>query len=73
MLSIVGMTGAILLALRYTNVKITLFTILGVGLVTILNYILVMKSLDGKKSYKENMLEILKLIIPCIIVAIVFP
>lgn len=72
MLSIVGMTGAILLALRYTNVKITLFTILGVGLVTILNYILVMKSLDGKKSYKENMLEILKLIIPCIIVAIVF-
>lgn len=72
MLSIVGMVGAVLLTLRYTNVKITLFTILGIGLVTLLNYILVMKSLEGKKSFKDNMIEVLKMIVPCIIVAIVF-
>lgn len=72
MLAIVGMVGAVLLVLRYTNVKITLFTILGVGLVTLLNYILVMRCLECKKSFKDNMIEVLKMIVPCIIVAIVF-
>lgn len=72
MLSIVGMVAALLLTLRYTNVKITLFSILGIGLITLLNYILVIKSLKGEKSFKTNMLEMIKMIVPCVIVAIVF-
>lgn len=71
-ISLVGLVATILLVLRYTNVKITLFTVLGLVIVTLVNYIIVMRTLDNKKKLSENFMKVLNLIIPCIIVAIVF-
>ena len=70
--SLVGLVATILLVLRYTNVKITLFTILGLAIVTLVNYVVVMRTLDNKKKLSENFMKVMDLIIPCIIVAIVF-
>lgn len=71
-ISLVGLVATILLVLRYTNVKITLFTILGLAIVTLVNYVIVMRTLDNKKKLSENFMKVMDLIIPCIIVAIVF-
>lgn len=71
-LSLVGMVATVLLVLRYTNVKITLFTILGLALITIFNYIVVLKTLNNGKSFKDNFIKAMKTIIPAILVAIVF-
>ena len=72
MLSLVGLVASILLVVRYTNVKITLFTVLGVAVITIANYALIFKTLKGEKTFKENSIEMLNILIPCIIIAIVF-
>lgn len=72
MLSLIGLVASILLVVRYTNVKLTLFTILGVAVITIANYALIFKTLKGGKSFKENSIEMLNILIPCIIIAIVF-
>lgn len=71
-ISLVGLVATILLVLRYTNVKITLFTVLGLAIVTLVNYVVIMRTLDNKKRLTENFMRIMNLIIPCIIVAIVF-
>ncbi|MBR2704137.1 MAG: hypothetical protein IKE91_01570 [Clostridia bacterium] len=71
-ISLVGLVATILLVLRYTNVKITLFTILGLAIVAIVNYVIVMRSLNNGKKLNENFMKVMDLIIPCIIVAIVF-
>lgn len=71
-LSLAGLVGAILLVLRYTNVKITLFTILGLALVTIINYIFILKTLGNDKSFKDNFVETMNVLIPFIIIAVVF-
>ena len=71
-ISLVGLLASILLVLRYTNVKITIFTILGLAVILIANYILILKSLENEKTFKENITEILNVLIPCIIIAIVF-
>ena len=70
--SLIGFVSTLLLVLRYTNVKITLFTILGLAVVTIANYIMILKALKNKKSFKENFMCVMNMLIPCIIVAIVF-
>ena len=72
MLSLVGLVASILLVVRYTNVKITLFTVLGVAVITIANYALIFKTLKGEKTFKENSIEMLNILIQCIIIAIVF-
>ncbi len=71
-LSLIGLVATILLVLRYTNVKITLFTILGLALIIITNYIAILKTLNNNKQYKENFIKAINVLIPCIIVAIVF-
>ncbi len=71
-LSLVGLLASILLVLRYTNVKITLFTVLGLAIVMLFNYIFVIKNLNSGKKYKEDLVELLNILIPCIIVAIIF-
>lgn len=71
-LSLVGLLATTLLVLRYTNVKITLFTILGLAVIVIINYIMILKNLGSKKSFKDDFIEILNILIPCIIIAIVF-
>ena len=72
MLSIVGMVGTILLVIRYTNVRVTLFTILGLALVGLFNYILILNALKNDKSFVDNVKDIVRILIPCIIIAIVF-
>ena len=72
MLSLIGLVASILLIVRYTNVKLTLFTVLGVAIITIANYALIFKTLKGEKTFKENSIEMLNILIPCIIIAIVF-
>ncbi|MBO5349961.1 MAG: hypothetical protein J6A89_09140 [Clostridia bacterium] len=71
-LSLVGLAATILLVLRYTNVKITLFTILGLAVIVISNYILILKSLGNDKTFKQNLIEMLNILIPCFIMAVVF-
>lgn len=70
--SLVGLVATILLVFRYTNVKITLFTILGIAVVVAFNYILILKNLKNDKSFKHNFVDMLNVIVPCIIIAIVF-
>ena len=70
--SLVGLLATTLLVLRYTNVKVTAFTILGLALIVLINYIFILKHLGSNKSFKEDFIEMLNIIIPCIIVAIVF-
>lgn len=72
MLSLIGLVASILLVIRYTNVQLTLFTILGVAVIAIANYALIFKTLNGEKTFKENSIEMLNILIPCIIIAIVF-
>ena len=71
-LSLVGLVATILLTLRYTNVKITLFSILGIAIITIANYILIMKTLGNEKTFKQNFAEISNMLVPTMILAIVF-
>lgn len=71
-ISLVGLLATTLLVLRYTNVKITLFTILGLAIIVLINYIFILKNLGSQKSFKDDFIEILNIIIPCIIVAVVF-
>lgn len=72
MLSLVGLVASVLLVLRYTNVKITLFTLLGLAVVVVANYMFILKSLENDKDFKENFANMFKKLIPCIIIAIVF-
>lgn len=71
-LSLVGLVATILLVLRYANVKMTLFSILGIALVTMTNYVIILKTLNNKKLFKENFIRAINIIIPFIIVALVF-
>ena len=66
------MVATILLVLRYTNVRITLFTILGLAIIVIINYIIILRTLNSDKSFKENIVSEFNNLIPCMIVAIVF-
>lgn len=71
-ISLVGLVATILLVLRYTNVRITLFTILGLAIIVLINYIIILKTLNSDKSLKENIVSAFNNLIPCMIVAIVF-
>lgn len=71
-ISLVGLLATTLLVLRYTNVKITVFTILGLAVIVLINYIFILKHLGSNKSFKEDFIEILNILVPCIIVAVVF-
>ena len=71
-LSLIGLVATILLVLRYTNVKITLFTILGLAVIVLSNYILILKTLSNDKTFKQNFIEMLNILLPCLIVAVVF-
>lgn len=71
-LSLIGLVATILLVLRYTNVKITLFTILGLAVIVLSNYILILKTLSNDKTFKQNFIEMLNILVPCLIVAVVF-
>lgn len=71
-ISLVGLVATILLVLRYTNVKITLFTILGLVVITLINYMIIFRTLSGKNTFKENFVRAINILVPCIIVAIVF-
>lgn len=71
-LSLIGLVATILLVLRYTNVKITLFTILGLAVIVLSNYILILKILSNDKTFKQNFIEMLNILVPCLIVAVVF-
>lgn len=72
MLSLVGLVASVLLVLRYTNVKITLFTILGLAVILVANYLFILKSFENDKDFKENFINMFSKLIPCIIIAIVF-
>lgn len=71
-ISLVGLLATILLVLRYTNVKITVLIILGLAVIVIANYILILKTLGNNKTFKQNFIEMLNILIPCFIIAIVF-
>lgn len=71
-ISLVGLLATILLVLRYTNVKIAVLTILGLAVIVIANYILILKTLGNNKTFKQNFIEMLNILIPCFIIAIVF-
>ena len=71
-ISIVGMIASVLLVLRYTNVEITLFTILGLAILAIIDFIFVYVTLQNDKSFKDNFIKMLKVIVPIIIIAVVF-
>lgn len=71
-LSLVGLCATVLLVLRYTNVKITLFTILGLAFIVISNYIIILKTLGNDKSFKQNFVEMFNILVPCFIIAVVF-
>ena len=72
MISIVGLIATVLLALRYTNVKITLFTVLGLAIVALMNYVIIWNTLENKKPLRTNLIGALNIFVPCIITAIVF-
>lgn len=70
-LSLVGLVASILLVLRYTNVEITLFGILGLATIVVSNYVLILRTLQNDKTFKENFVDLLNILIPVIIIAIV--
>lgn len=71
-ISLIGYVALVLLVLRYTNVKITLFTALAILLVTLLNNSVIVKTLSEKKSFNETLIKEIVSFIPCLIIAIVF-
>ena len=71
-MSLIGYVALVLLVLRYTNVKITLFTSLAVLIVTLLNNNIIIKTISGDKSFNEAFIKELITFIPCFIIAIVF-
>lgn len=70
-LSLVGLVASILLVLRYTNVEITLFGILGLATIVVSNYVLILRTLQNDKTFRENFVDLLNILIPVIIIAIV--
>lgn len=71
-ISLIGLVALDLLTLRYTNVKMTLFTLLGLSVSVVSAYMVIFKALEGNKKYGESFSEVSKLFVPCIIAAIIF-
>lgn len=71
-ISLIGYVALVLLVLRYTNVKITLFTTLAMLMVTLLNNNVIIKSLTKNESVNKTLIKELIAFIPCMIIAIVF-
>lgn len=75
-ISLIGYIAILLIALRYTNVVITIAGILGAILSSIMNYIYMTYVIKNKKNdtkaFKNVSIKFLGIYIPCLIISIVF-
>ncbi len=75
-ISLIGYIAILLIALRYTNVVITIAGILAIILSAIMNYIYMIDIIKNKKkdskSFKNVSIKFLGIYIPCLIISIVF-
>lgn len=75
-ISLVGYIALLLIALRYTNVVITIVGILAIILSAIMNYIYMIDIIKNKKkdskAFKNVSIKFLGIYIPCLIISIVF-
>lgn len=75
-ISLIGYIAILLIALRYTNVVITIAGILGVILSAIMNYMYMIYVIKNKKNdtkaFKNVSIKFLGIYIPCLIISIVF-
>lgn len=75
-ISLIGYVAILLIALRYTNVVITITGILAIILSVIMNYIYMINIMKNKKnddkSFKNVSYKFLGAYVPCLIIAIVF-
>ncbi|MBO5004536.1 MAG: hypothetical protein J6D03_04695 [Clostridia bacterium] len=75
-IGIIGYIATLLIALRYTNVVITIAGILAIILSVIMNYIYIIEIIKNKKndtkSFKNVSIKFLGIYIPCLIISIVF-
>lgn len=75
-ISLIGYIAILLIALRYTNVVITITGILAIILSAIMNYIYMMDIIKNKKkdakSFKNISIKFLGIYVPCLIISIVF-
>lgn len=75
-ISLIGYIAILLIALRYTNVVITIAGILGAILSSIMNYIymtyVIKNQKNDTKAFKNVSIKFLGIYIPCLIISIVF-
>lgn len=75
-ISLIGYIAILLIALRYTNVVITIAGILAIILSAIMNYIYMINIIKNKKkdskSFKNVSIKFLGIYVPCLIISIVF-
>lgn len=75
-ISLIGYIAILLIALRYTNVVITIAGILGVILSAIMNYMymtyVIKNQKNDTKAFKNVSIKFLGIYIPCLIISIVF-
>lgn len=75
-ISLIGYIAVLLIALRYTNVVITIAGVLGVILSAIMNYMYMIYVIKNKKNdtkaFKNVSIKFLGIYIPCLIISIVF-
>lgn len=75
-ISLIGYIAILLIALRYTNVVITIAGILAIILSAIMNYIYMIDIIKNKKkdvkSFKNVSIKFLGIYVPCLIISIVF-
>lgn len=75
-IGVIGYIATLLIALRYTNVVITIAGILAIILSVIMNYIYMIEIIKNKKndakSFKNVSIKFLGIYIPCLIISIVF-
>ena len=75
-INFVGLLAIFLLILRYTNVVISLESIVGIALVMMLNYVFSMKmlsiNLDNKKEYNRGFIDFIIKCIPIFAISVIF-
>lgn len=78
-ISIVGYIATLLLVLRYTNTIITIYGLIAIVLSILITYITMLKVLKNnmkienmKEAFKKAMLEVVLIIVPTIIIAVIF-
>ena len=71
-ISLIGFVATLLVALRYTNVTITISAIIAIALAVFMNYIYTNEAMKKEKSTKDVTIKYILVYIPVLIISVVF-